>query len=67
MEIKGVETEYIQQKKTVWRNWNKCQNLVKTFGQYQNKNKRGKTIFYKDRGKHFKYKLTFQTRTLMNF
>ena len=28
-----------QQKKAVWKNWKKCQNLVKPFGQFQNKNK----------------------------
>ena len=27
-----------------WKNWSKCQNLVKYFEQFQNKNKWGKTL-----------------------
>ena len=35
-------------KNTVWKNWNKCHNLVKPFGRFKNNNKLDKTLSCKD-------------------
>ena len=49
------------------RNWNKCHNLVEPLGQFQNENKRVKTLFCKEISKPLNIISTFRPKHLLNF